>query len=255
MNTFFNQYDFTVLLETPDLENAWAHFKGIISEATSQFVPKICSRKHPRPKWFNSDIQHQLNRVHTLRRRTRSNSTPALLSKLCNAEVNLSDAIANAKQNFESQLIHNLAANNSSQIFRYISTLTNNHQLPSVMYLGDSKASTGFDQAQLFNKYFHSVFTHSSYDSFSTVNLQVPNLSLSTVNITPLDVFQALSSLDPSKASGIDSISPAPLKNCAGSLTTPIHYLLTLSLGTQSLPLEWRTHCIALYSNLVTEPS
>ena len=112
------------------------------------------------------------------------------------------------------------------------------------MYLGDSKACTGFDQTQLFNKYFYSVFTHSSYDSLSTDNLQVPNLSLSTVNITPLDVFQALSSLDPSKASSNDSISPALLKNCAGSLTIPVHYLLTLSLGTQSLPLEWRTHCI-----------
>ena len=61
-----------------------------------------------------------------------------------------------------------------------------------LMYLGDSKASTGFDQAQLFNKYFHSVFTHSSYDSPSPDNLPVPNLTLSTVNITPLDVFQAL---------------------------------------------------------------
>ena len=53
-----------------------------------------------------------------------------------------------------------------------------------------------------------------------------------------------LSSLDPSKASGIDSISPALLKNCAGPLTIPVHYLLTLSLGSHSLPLEWRTHCI-----------
>ena len=173
MNTFFNQYDFTGLLETPDLENAWACFKGIISEATSQLVPRICSRKHPRPKWFNSDIQHQLNRVHTLRRKIRSNPTPALLSKLSNAEAKLSEATTNAKQNFESQLIHSLAANNSSQIFRYISSLTRNHQLPSVMYLGDSKASTDFNQAQLFNKYFHSVFTHSSHDFPSLDNLQV----------------------------------------------------------------------------------
>ena len=81
-----------------------------------QFVPRICSRKHPQPKWFNSDIQHQLNRVHTLRCITRSNPTPALLSKLSNAEAKLSEATTNAKQNFESQLIHSLAANNSSQI-------------------------------------------------------------------------------------------------------------------------------------------
>ena len=49
-----------------------------------------------------------------------------------------------------------------------------------------------------------------------------------------------LSSLDPSKASSIDSISPALLKNCAGSLTIPV-----LSAHVESsLPLEWHTHCI-----------
>ena len=59
-----------------------------------------------------------------------------------------------------------------------------------------------------------------------------------------MDVFQALQNLDPSKASGIDSIHPAILKRCAEPLTTPIHYLFTLSLRSQSLPQEWRTHCI-----------
>ena len=39
-------------------------------------------------------------------------------------------------------------------------------------------------------------------------------------------------------------INPALLKHCAESLTTPIHHLFTLSLRSQSLPQDWRTHCI-----------
>ena len=53
-----------------------------------------------------------------------------------------------------------------------------------------------------------------------------------------------LSSLDTSKAPGIDGISPVVLKQCAIALTPPLTTLFNLSLTTGSLPLEWRTHLI-----------
>ena len=156
----------------------------------------------------------------------------------------LSEAMVTAKLNFESHLIQDLAANNSSRIYKYISTLSSNRQLPSIMYLDDTQAYTSFDQAQLFNQYFHSVFTHSSYKLPLYLLIYQLSKQFYQLSISSLDVFQALSNLDPSKVSGIDSINPALLKYCAESLTIPIQYLFTLSLRTQSLPQEWRTHCI-----------
>ena len=66
---------------------------------------------------------------------------------------------------------------------------------------------------------------------------------LLSTSLSALDVFQALCSLDPSKASWTDSINTALLKYCAESLLA-VHHLLTLSLRSQSLPQEWHTHCI-----------
>ena len=146
-----------------------------------------------------------------------------------------------AKQDFESQLIQDLAANNSNKIYKYISSLSSSHQLPSIKCFGDKQASSGFDQAQLFNEFFHSVFTHSSYN-LSLADIPPVGITLSSVNISASDVFQALYSLDPCKASGFDAINPALLKHCAESLTTPIHHLFTLSLRSQSLPQDWHTH-------------
>ena len=70
-------------------------------------------------------------------------------------------------------------------------------------------------------KYFHSVFTHSTYGLLSPADLPAVETVLSTINTSTLDVFQVLCNLKPSKASDIDSIIPALLKYCAGSLTTP----------------------------------
>ena len=136
------------------------------------------------------------------------------------------------KQDFESQLIQDLAVNNPSKIYKYISSLSNIHQLPPTTHFDDKQASSSFDQAQLFNQFFHSVFIHSSHDLPSSISLPVSSETLSNNNISTADMFQALHSLDPHKASGIYFINPILLQYCAKSLTIPIYHLLTLSLGS-----------------------
>jgi len=51
---------------------------------------------------------------------------------------------------------------------------------------------------------------------------------LLTVSIIEEEVYKTLISLDSTKATGIDGISPVVLKNCAIALTKPLHYLLVV---------------------------
>ena len=53
MNAFFGEYNFDEFYGKPNLEQAWTCFKEIILTAIPLFVPRVCSRRHPRPKWFN----------------------------------------------------------------------------------------------------------------------------------------------------------------------------------------------------------
>ena len=83
-----------------------------------------------------------------------------------------------------------------------------------------------FLRPSLFNQSSYSVFTHSLCDLPSSVDLPVGSETLYRINISAADVFQALHSLDPNKASGIDSINPALLKYCIESLIAPIYQIL-----------------------------
>ena len=58
------------------------------------------------------------------------------------------------------------------------------------------------------------------------------------------DVFDILTSLDAGKASGIDNISPKIFKYCAAPLLQVICHLFSTSLQNNSIPQEWRTHCV-----------
>ena len=79
---------------------------------------------------------------------------------------------------------------------------------------------------------------------YVTNTVPQPPSQLADISITHDEVFQVLCSLITNKASGSDNIGPTLLKNCASSLTYPLHHLFSLSLQTSVIPSEWKYHTI-----------
>ena len=70
--------------------------------------------------------------------------------------------IAEAKSDYESRLALDYAHTNNNKIFEYISNIKGCEHFPTKISYNDDHAFTDPDKAQLFNKYFYSVFTTSS---------------------------------------------------------------------------------------------
>jgi len=56
------------------------------------------------------------------------------------------------------------------------------------------------------------------------------NSTIDSISFTEEEVYNALLLLDSTKATGIDGISPAVLKNCAIVLAKPLHYLFSYAI-------------------------
>ena len=151
--------------------------------------------------------------------------------------------MAAAKVNFENNLVSNFAFSNDSKIYRYIRSLSGHVSLPDIMYWDSASAQSDSDKANLFNKFFHSVFTV-DIESTTPHASTLPASSLCSIDISLEDTFLALSSCDPSKAMGGDGIPPMILKHAASALAEPVHHLFSLCLTKSYLPAEWRCHHI-----------
>ena len=145
------------------------------------------------------------------------------------------------KANYENHLINTYFYSNNTKIFRYISTLKGQSNLPAEMSYGDRRAINNIDKANLFNNYFYSVFLHDQHNYRCPSN---KDCCLHDIKISIQEVFDILSTLDVTKAAGIDGISPRILRNCASSLLIPICHLFKTSTTTGNIPTQWCTHCI-----------
>ena len=125
-----------------------------------------------------------------------------------------------------------------------INTLTGNVTIPQTVCFESCSATSTYEKASLFNSYFHSVFTQSSFPLPPVDKLLSPEVTLSDIVISESDVYSALNSLDPSKAMGIDDIGPKILKHCALALYQPVYHLFSMCLSQYYIPHEWRIHKI-----------
>ena len=112
------------------------------------------------------------------------------------------------------------------------------------MYLNSTPALSDSEKVSLFNHYFHSVFTSSPFVLPPMSSLSTPNSTLNNIDITEEGVYEALCSLDISKASGSDGIGKKILKICSTAICGPLLYLFTQCLAQHTIPSEWRIHSI-----------
>ena len=99
------------------------------------------------------------------------------------------------------------------------------------MSFNNKVASTDFDKASLFKPFFQSVYSRPRFPI--DVNDFLPctqQRTLDIINITDMEVYTALSNLDPTKASGIDGIGSKVLRCCAIPLYPIIHHLFSIKL-------------------------
>ena len=158
--------------------------------------------------------------------------------KVASLQEELQSMIAEAKSEFESNLVLTYAHTNSNKIFQYISSIKGHDRLPNQMFHNNKQALTDSGKAQLFNDYFYSVFSSSNQPIIDFNTTPVSDDTLNDIVISQTDVYDILTSLDVSKASGIDNISPKIFKHCAAPLLQVICHLFSISLQTSSIPQE-----------------
>ena len=205
------------------------------------FVPTVKIRRHQSPRWFTPEIRHLKNCLRTARKRCHKQSGNS--DKCLQLESVLQSKMLEAKVKFEMDLISNFSRSNKNKIYDYIKSLHKTSGLPSVITYEDITAASDADKSSVFNQFFHSVFTSSSF-AFPDV-VTTPTDVLSDIDISVSHVFHILINLDSSKAMGIDRIGPGVLRHCAEALCAPLHYLFSFSLRNQCIPSIWKVHKIS----------
>jgi hypothetical protein len=230
--------DFSDVYDASDVNVAWSAFCDTFVTVLDNLIPKVKVKDATAPAWIDGDVRHLKNKKETAWRRAKKSNLPhhwATFRKLRNKYKNL----LAAKYNSYISSLGAMVGDNPKRFWSFFRCKTQSKSLPKVIHSGNVTASSPKDKAEMFNKYFFSVFSQPK------VAQQLPDIPMSQhqllgrIEVTEDDVLEILKNLDVSKAIGPDGISPRVLKECAHQIVSPLCHIFNMSLRTGILPGDW----------------
>ncbi len=123
--------------------------KIFIYTACDIYVPKIPS--HPSPKYFTSEIRHNIKCIHSKKRLLKRHYSSSLDHKVQIMESQLQQRIKNAQITYINSLISSFSSKPRS-LYSHLSHLKRSSSLPCILKHEDKTTSDPLGKAKLFNK-------------------------------------------------------------------------------------------------------
>jgi hypothetical protein len=202
------------------------------------YVPKKRRKRGMFPNYYSSHTIHQLNILGTLERRASNDQ-----SKLANQRANVSMSIELDIATYTDRFVRN--GTGLRDCYRLLNTLSTQNALPNMLQWNENTAIGNQEVANLFNKYFVSVYSESpalTMDPLILRNMQ----QLDSVSFTLDEICAALASA--SLGTGPDGIPGLLLSECANELSPHVGQLFQHILETSTYPTEWKeSHVIPIF--------
>lgn len=129
---------------------------------------------------------------------------------------------------------------NPKKFLRFVKANTKSSSHPQLLKYGRAFSSCSMERSNMFNDFFHSVFTQDC-PIVSERDLQSHSVSLlGEIVLTVDEVQTCLLELDPTKAVGPDKIPGRFLKSTANEIAPSVCRLFNLSLKLGVMPVAWK---------------
>ena len=221
-----------------DIDVIWNSWKSLFLEAVDRNIPSksISSKRHV--PWLNSSLRKLIHKKRRLWKKAKSSGDTNHWSAYKRFNNKVKDSLRKAYHSYDNQLTESLSSN-PKKFWSFVKSRTGTSSVPSCIEYNGIKAYCPADKAEIFNKFFHSVFSR-PVDEFSPPSNMSSSHVISDLICTEDDVAKVLAELETNKSHGPDNIPPRILKVCAKELAPSLAKLFNISLSSGNLPSEWK---------------
>ena len=226
------------LAEDEDIDLWWTQWKDLFFATVHDTVCTVQWRRRRMKNWLSSATIQLIRLKRLCYKKLKKMLTPSLQAKYKLLRNKVRSATRLDFQTYADSITNNLHRGQKAfwnWINKFRSCRT---PIPSIHH-HDGVVSDDCTKADLFNKYFVSVFTKENLSNLPDTPPFSPNVNLDSMQVSPSEVFSELSTLDTNKACGPDGICPRLLREGAEQLAKPLASLFNKSLADGLLPFDW----------------
>ena len=208
--------------QDPSFLTQWFQALG---HAIQLSLPRKRKTRRQLPFFYSSQTVHQINKLRTAERRSAS---PTVLIKL-------SSDLETLIEMDKTVLLRNLSTYSTNDVFALLRKLNNNASYPSTMKYGSLSANNTLAKADLFNRFFCSVYIKSIEETVLP-EAENPSIFLSDLQLSVEIIHKYLEKVPRSSKPAADGIPPILLNTMSGYLAPFVYLLFTYITSTLIWP-------------------
>ena len=229
-----------------DVDTVANKIASTVMDAASKSIPNknVTIRPKDTP-WLHNEIRNLIRRRKRIHRRAKLLNTIEAWAKFRKIRNKIVGKIRSAKSDYENRISAALQTNTTDiktwwKLSKQVLNLEKgNEPIPDLKH-DNTIIESDQEKAEIFNEFF---ITQSRINDANKMppNLPEPTYDrLRQINISATDVCDILKSLNVSKASGPDLVSPRLLKEGANQLCTPLSTFFNRLLISGQYPKAWK---------------
>ena len=224
------------------VEDSWNAFHAECVRVIDRRVPTGRRRRRFTP-WFTNKVAALLRKRDGLHRRWRATNDPKMRAKYCSVRKAAKKCIAKAKKEYVGNLFD---TNNCGQFWRSVRLLTRGgRQSVPPLQNADGKLVVDDDEkVEILAQQYISVYDGKDTRHVGGVHAS-PMVNDPALLCSPEWVQKQLMSTKLKKASGLDGLSAAFLRNTANLIALPVSIIINRSINEGVIPTSWKLARIA----------
>ena len=224
------------LIENPFSTYCWSNPEHILEkwyewlyDLLRQTVPIRTLHRAKLPPWVSQKSSHLLKCLKTAQKRY-----PTSHQKVLELKLVIEDSMEQDKIHYE----ENLASGRSTaKLFKHFRAFRKS-DLPSTLFYGTNSAHDDESKANLFAKFFGSVYIKSS-DFCETLPTPATNI-LSDISIQEDEVAEICRNLELNKSKGPDNLPPVLYRSTCGNIAHSLCQIYRKIFQTSKFPNSWK---------------
>ena len=230
-----------------NIEELWNKFMKEYSFCVDNFVPKKKVKEGVgkfKPKWINDLTKGAIKNKRRALKKYRKSKTDASWHQYKIERNRTKCVLRDAKKDYE-QKIAAEAKTNAKSFWKYVKKRTGVRSSIADLRKNDGTMATdNMEKAEIFNKFFASVFTKENEDSIPNLSERTFEEELSDFKIYEEQTMELLMNLKPWKSMGPDKVHPYLLKRMATAFATPLTSIFRKSITEGRVPKDWKNACV-----------
>ena len=245
MRKHLEEIDWSSRLSGISVDDMWEVISKEILSATELYVPSrifSSSNSHQkRPLWMNGGVVTKIQQKKSAFFRFKQSRARKDYLDYVHARNAAKTELRRAVRGYEKEIAKR-AKSNPKAFYQYVNSKTKSRvRIPDMKGADGVKITRDKDKAELFNKFFSSVYTTEDLNHVpDEPEVKEGHSVLSNITFTVSDIMELLLNLNSNKSPGPDTIHPRVLKECAEVLALPLYLLFTASMEHGKLPAAWK---------------